>query len=89
MHLLSSPVFSFIQGVLYDSSLLRPLATALRTGHVNALDRIGLLLDAMAFAKQGWVTQKHPQNQQNMPNFTRFYKNVEMLLVVVMPVLSS
>eukprot|EP00434_Breviolum_minutum_P008706 symbB.v1.2.007674.t1/scaffold475.1/size199048/15 len=39
--------------VLYDSSLLRPLATALRTGHVNALDRIGLLLDAMAFAKQG------------------------------------
>lgn len=39
--------------VLYDSSLLRPLATALRAGHVNPLDRIGLLLDAMAFAKQG------------------------------------
>ena len=46
------------QGVLYDSSLLRPLATALRAGHVNPLDRIGLLLDAMAFAKQGQMRDK-------------------------------
>ncbi|CAK9089486.1 Puromycin-sensitive aminopeptidase (PSA) (Cytosol alanyl aminopeptidase) (AAP-S) [Durusdinium trenchii] len=39
--------------VLYDSSLYGSLSQALRNGQVNALDRIGLLLDALAFAKQG------------------------------------
>ena len=40
--------------VLYDSPRLRTLlAGAVGSGQLSAVDRIGLLLDAMAFAKQG------------------------------------
>lgn len=40
--------------VLYASSALRSqLSKAVRSGEASAVDRIGLLMDAMAFAKQG------------------------------------